>query len=97
MWGTIARMQVKPGAEPFLLAQLRAMSTERMQGWVETRLFRSATAPHEVWMLALFEDEAAYRRNVESPAQHQVYLTLRAQLEADIEWHDVDDLESLHR
>jgi heme-degrading monooxygenase HmoA len=90
MWGTIARLRMKPGSEEFLLAQMRAMSTDRMAGWRETRVFRSATDPHEFWMVALFEDEAAYRRNAESPSQHQVYLMIRAQLESDIEWHDVE-------
>ena len=43
----------------------------------------------------MFEDKESYRANAESSAQHSVYLTLRASLEADQEWHDVDEIMSI--
>lgn len=94
MWGTIARMKLKPGAGPFLRTQFHSMrNAERMPGWLFTHLFQSDTDPNELWMVAMFTDKEAYRRNAESPGQHQVFLTIRACLEEDPEWHDVDEVD----
>ena len=94
MWGTIAKMKVKPGAEPFLLTQFHAMrNAERMHGWLFTHLFRSETDPDEMWMVAMFTDKEAYRRNAESSGQHRVYELLRSCPESDPERHDVDELD----
>lgn len=90
MWGTIARLRVKQGAEQFLFTQFHSMrNAERMPGWLFTHLFRSDSDPQEFWMVAMFTDKEAYQRNAESPGQHQVYLLIRSCLEADPEWHDV--------
>ena len=92
MWGTIAKMQVKPGMEPFLLGQFQAIRTARMEGWQRTSILRSATNPNELWMIAFFDSEEHYKQNAASPAQHALYLTLRSALEADPEWHDISEL-----
>ena len=92
MWGTIARMRVRPGAEQFLFTQFHSMrNAERMPGWLFTHLFRADTDPREYWMVAMFTDKEAYQRNAESPGQNQVYLLIRSCLEADPEWHDVEE------
>jgi quinol monooxygenase YgiN len=96
MWGTIARMRLKPDVpEEYLLAQMKAMSTDRMTGWRLTAVYRSDADPHELWMVAMFDSKDAYRRNAESAAQHAIYTMLRSCLEADPEWHDVDEVTSL--
>ena len=95
MWGTIARLLVLPGAEAAFVAQGKAMTNDRMNGWRQVSLFQSAVDPREWWMLALFENEAAYKKNAASAAQHQAYLTLRSMLAADPEWHDVNELATL--
>ena len=98
MWGTIARMQVRADVpEAYLLAQVNAFSSNRMNGMVSVTFYRSDGDPRELWMVAMFESQEAYRKNAESPAQHSVYLTLRACLERDIEWHDVDAIGSMGR
>ena len=94
MWGTIAKMKVKPGAEPFLITQFHSMrNAERMPGWLFTHLFHSDTDPNELWMVAMFTDKESYRRNAESPGQDKVYQLIRSCLEADPEWHDVDEVD----
>lgn len=95
MWGTIAKLRVLPGAGAAVRAQFAAITNDRMNGWRQVSLFQSATDPREWWMLALFEDEAAYRRNAESAGQHRAYLTLRSMLEADPEWHDIDEMQTM--
>ena len=96
MWGTIARMRVRPDVpEEYLQGQLRAFNTDRMSGWVSTTFYRSDDDPQELWLVAMFEDKESYRANAESSAQHSVYLTLRACLEDDPEWHDVAEFVSM--
>ena len=96
MWGTIARLRVRQGVpEDYLVAQMRALNTARMGGWQGTTIYRSDADPHELWMVVMFESKEAYQRNAASSAQHQLYLTLRACLEADPEWHDVAEIAAL--
>ncbi len=96
MWGTIARLKVRPDVpEEYFLAQMRALNADRVAGWVHSAFYRSDEDPSELWMVAMFEDKESYRANAESPATHSVYLTFRACLEADPEWHDVDEIISM--
>ncbi len=96
MWGTIARMRVRPEVpEEYLHAQISAFNANRMNGMVQVSFYRREEDPREVWMVAMFETKEAYQRNAESPAQHAVYLMLRSCLESDPEWHDVDEIASL--
>ncbi len=96
MWGTIARMHVKSDVpEEYLVAQLSALNTDRMAGWVNTIFYRSEDDSRELWMVAMFSDEEAYRTNAGTAAQHAVYMMLRACLESDPEWHDVGEMVSL--
>ena len=101
MFGTVARLRVKPGAEALLMAQARALRPDnspgspRMQGWVSTTVYRSQRDPQELWLAVIFTDEAAYRANAALESQHQWYLRLRGCLEADPEWIDGDVLISV--
>ena len=54
-----------------------------------------AESVQSVELVAMFEDKESYRANAESSAQHSVYLTLRACLEDDPEWHDVAEFVSM--
>lgn len=93
MWGTIARMQIRPEVpEAYLRAQIDAFSTERVEGLVSSTFYRSDADPHELWIVVMFESKELYQRNSERPATHQAYLTLRSCLEEDVEWHDVDEV-----
>lgn len=96
MWGTIAKMRVRPDVpQQYLVGQLAALNRERMEGWLHTTFFQSDTDPNEYWMVAMFESREAYLRNAESRAQHQVYLTLRSMMVDDPEWHDVAEVRTL--
>ena len=73
------------------MAQMSAISRQP-PGALDWTFYRSDTDPRDLWMIAMFESKDAYQRNAESPAQHAVYLLLRACLEDDPEWHDVGEL-----
>lgn len=84
-FGTVFRMQVKPGNKDELRRLLTDRS-ERIPGMLSAHFFD--TGDDEVWGVAVFESEEAYRANASSPEQHQRYLAYRALLKADPEWHD---------
>lgn len=93
MWGSIARMVVRPEVpEAYLSAQMNAFDQSRPAGMVSVKVYQSASDPLEISMVAMFEDEESYRNNAESRVQHAEYLTLRACLQQDPEWHDVSEI-----
>ena len=89
MFGTVARMKVKPGAEPVLRAWTQAL-THPIPGLLHTTVYKSRDEQDVFWMAVVFESEEAYRANAESPEQHHRWQQLRSALEADPEWHDGD-------
>ncbi len=88
MYGTVARMQTKPGAEGELLALLREFEELRVPGHRGTYVYRSDADPTVFWLAVAFADRAAYRANAQSPEQDARYQRIRALLTADPEWHD---------
>lgn len=88
MYGTVARLRVKPGLESALIQELRAFDALGVPGAVAEYLYRMDTNPHEYFMVVLFQDQATYRANAGSPEQDARYQRIRALLERDPEWHD---------
>jgi hypothetical protein len=85
MYGTIARLKVKPGA----LDKISNMEDERHpEGYVGTFVYQSDKDPNEIWMAVLFEDKTSYHANANDPTQDQEYQEFRKLLNADPEWHD---------
>jgi len=87
VYGTVARLQVKPGKE----AELQRLGQEmapQIPGFVFQHVYRTEADPNELYLVVGFESEKAYRDNAESPAQQQRYEQYRSLLDADPEWHD---------
>ena len=87
MYGTIARLRLKPGME----ARLRELLGElrpQIPGLVFDHLYRMEADPNEYYLAVAFESQEAYRSNAASPEQHARYERYRALLETDPEWHD---------
>ena len=97
MYGTIARMRLLPGAEEMFRVYWEALSDNTMPGWVSTSVAHAAGDPHDVWLFVLFEDEASYEKNARSENQDARYRRMRACLQADPEWHDVDLISKTER
>jgi quinol monooxygenase YgiN len=94
MYGTIARMQTKPGA----LKALKEMESRKPKGLVATYVFRMDQNPEELWMAVVFESKQAYRANADSTEQNSEFLKLMENLIKEPEWHDGEVvLESLAR
>jgi len=93
MYGTIAKFRVKAGKEQ----ELRALSqsdVEKIPGIVFENVFRMDDDPRNLYIVVGFESKEAYRKNAESPEQHQRYLKYLELLEEEPEWHDGEIIES---
>ena len=88
MYGTIARLRIKPGAEAKLEEVLKGYDVESLPGMIDEWTYRSDEDPRTYYLAVLFESKESYVKNAESPEQDQRYRRLRALLEADPEWHD---------
>lgn len=88
MYGTIARMRIRPDAEGQHLMLMRPYEQVKIPGHLATYLYRSDSDPREFYLSVLFESREAYEANARSAEQDARYRQLRRLLEADPEWHD---------
>jgi quinol monooxygenase YgiN len=87
MYGTIAKLRIKPGME----AELEHLSREanaEIPGFNFQHVYRLDDDPQELYLAVGFASKEAYRANAESPEQHTRYEAYRALLDAEPEWHD---------
>ena len=88
MYGTVARVRVKPENRAALMKVFESQTYEgTVPGFVTSyTLFENES--DNAWLLAVFEDRASYDKNADDPSQHERYLEYRALMEEDPEWHD---------
>lgn len=87
-YGTVAKYRVKPGHESHLLEIMKSLEGSPPGGWIYTTMFRSTNNPDEIWMSVVFESEAQYRKNADSPEMERQYRSMLEHLEGEPEWHD---------
>ncbi len=87
MYGTIARLRIKPGMEAELERLSRAENADIL-GFTFQHVYRMDADSQDFYLVVGFESEEAYRQNAESPEQNARYETYRALLDAEPEWHD---------
>ena len=88
MYGTIARLKVKPGKEAELIAQGRAEDEIKIPGHIGEFIYRMDTDPNEYYMAVIFDSKESYVANANSPAQNDRYEEMLSLLESAPEWHD---------
>ncbi len=88
MYGTVAHMRMKPGAEESLMAQLRAFGALPVPGYQATYVYRMDADPRDVYVAVVFDSKATYEANAESPEQDARYQDMLTLLEGTPEWHD---------
>lgn len=91
MYGTIARLKLKPGG----LAQLQAWTDQvgnasRLadNGHVATYIYQADADPNEVFMVVLFESKEKYHQNANSPEQNADYERMSQLFTEFPQWHD---------
>ena len=88
MFGTIARLHLKPGMEGKMLELSRDFESAEVDGYVGQYIYRSEGNSNEYYLVALFRDRESYMANAESPEQDRRYRQLAELLAEEPEWHD---------
>jgi len=94
MYGTVARVRLKAGAEAAITTMSAGYRANPIPGQVAQYVYRMDAVPQEYYLAIIFESKAAYRANAQSPEQHIRFEQLMALLEAEPEWHDGEIIES---
>ena len=87
LYGTIAKMNLKPGAEDEIMQVMEGPDTQR-EGHVATYVFKSDADPNVHFVTTIFESKSAYKKFADSPEQSKRFNKMRELLAADPEWHD---------
>jgi quinol monooxygenase YgiN len=90
MFGTVARIRVKPENREQMKAVTDRQMAEPIPGYVSSYVLWEDDSEDAGWLFVVFEDRASYQRNANDPAQHERFKEWRALMEADPEWHDGD-------
>jgi hypothetical protein len=85
MYGTVAKLKVKPGG---LESLTKFLSGRVPEGYLGSYLFKNDKKEDEMWMIAIFEDRESYFANANDPQQDKDYREMRIYLKEDPEWHD---------
>jgi quinol monooxygenase YgiN len=89
MYGTVARMRVKPRMVDRLEEMVRGEESRLANaGFVATHIYRMDSDPNEYYMAVSFDSKEAYVRNADSPEQDASYRRMLEFLEGEPEWHD---------
>ena len=88
MYGTVARMRMKPESEDALQRMNEEYETLDVPGYVGMTVYRMDNDPHELYMAVTFEDRETYQANAQSPEQDARYRKLLELLDGEPEWHD---------
>ncbi len=99
MYGTIARLQAKPGEEAQIVNELGEFGRLNVPGAVAEYLYKTDADPDVYFLAVIFESKEAYVANANSPDQDSRYRKILASLKGAPEWHDgeiVHAQESVH-
>lgn len=88
MYGTVAKLKIKPGAFDQFLASNDAMSADSGHGEVAVMVFRTNDDPDEFYLVAVFEDEEKYYANADRPEMDANFRRMAQHFAEDPQWHD---------
>jgi heme-degrading monooxygenase HmoA len=87
VYGTVARMTLKPGAEEKMMQLMEGSQTGR-EGHVATYVFKSDADPNIHFVSTIYESKSAYKKFADSPEQDKRFRQMKELLAADPDWHD---------
>jgi antibiotic biosynthesis monooxygenase (ABM) superfamily enzyme len=94
MYGTIARMKLKPGAEAEMTRMIRDTAPE-IPGFAFQHIYKLDAGSNEYMIVIGFETKEAYVANAKSPEQNERYEQYVSLLEEPPEWNDGEIVSSL--
>ena len=95
MYGTVARVSVKPGMMEQLRQYTHVYDNLKVPGQVATYVFQMDANPNEAYLVAIFDSKEAYDRNADDPAQDARFREMMQMLASEPEWHDGEVIYSL--
>lgn len=92
MYGTVARMRIKPGMESqfrqIIEGQARMFEAGQVAGFVASYSYRMDADPNNYYLAVVFASKEAYWANAQNPEQDARYRQWLPLLEGEPEWHD---------
>jgi heme-degrading monooxygenase HmoA len=88
MYGTVARMVVKPGAMEAFNRMAESESGLGIPGYIAQLVYQMDSDPNELYLVVIFDSKTSYFANAESPEQNERYQEMIKYLSAEPEWHD---------
>jgi antibiotic biosynthesis monooxygenase (ABM) superfamily enzyme len=88
MYGTIARVRVKPGMEDKFMEMFHHFEELDVPGYLGTYCYRMDVDSHEFYMAVAFKDKETYVKNADSQEQDARYKEMAELFEGEPEWHD---------
>ena len=87
MYGTVAKMRIKPGMEQ-AFSTVAEQAQDEIDGLVGEFVYRMDSEPNVYYLAVMFRDKETYQANAASPEQHERYKAFREMMQDDPEWHD---------
>lgn len=88
MYGTVAKMRVKVGAEKDFVKVAHETESVPVAGVIAVHIYQMDADSREFYMVVLFDSRESYVANATSPEQHQRFLQMMSFLDSEPEWHD---------
>jgi quinol monooxygenase YgiN len=88
MYGTVAKMRVKAGAEQEFLRVAQETESVPVAGIMAVYVYQMDADSREFYMVVMFDSQESYVANANSPEQHQRFMEMMTVLESEPEWHD---------
>jgi antibiotic biosynthesis monooxygenase (ABM) superfamily enzyme len=88
MYGTVARLHIKPGMEARFQELQQEFNAAHVPGSVTQYVYRMDNEEDVYYLAVIFENKAAYTANANSPEQNERFQEYSALLASEPEWHD---------
>lgn len=88
MYGTVARMRIKPGYEAEFERIREEIGVGKAPGQLAVYAYQMDRDSREFYLAVIFESREAYHNNANSPEQHQRFMKLMQVLDGEPEWND---------
>lgn len=91
MYGTVARVKVKPGGFDAAVKLMQEWDRDlrpKVDGAEGGYLFKLDKDPNQAIIVAVFRDKEAYLANAENPEQDKWFRRFSEHLDGDPEWND---------
>ena len=88
VYGTVARMRVKPGMESKMQDMSRQMESTTTPGSIANYVYKMDQDSNEYYVVVLFDSKESYFANANKPETDTQYREMLDLLESEPEWHD---------